>query len=109
MRFHIMASNYKRKADDSRIIELNNVGLSLSRIAEILGVHHTTVTYRLKALGIQPADTRRCFMEGIFDSLSIQQQDWLISQLRPGVTVKDLLRGLLVKEFISSRTVPTSP
>lgn len=95
-----MASNYKRKADDNRIIELNNVGLSLNRIGELLDVHHTTVKYRLKALGIEPADTRRSFMEGIFDSLSMAQQDWLISQLHPGFTVKELIRALLVREYM---------
>jgi hypothetical protein len=96
-----MTSNYQRKADDNRIVELNNVGLSLTRIGELLNVHHTTVKYRLKALGIEPADTRRSFMEGIFESLSPSQQQWLIGKLHPGFTAKDLIRSMLVKEFIN--------
>ena len=99
-----MAGNYKRKADDNEIVDLNNVGLSLSGIAERLDVHHTTITYRLRALGIAPADTRRAFMEDIFDSLSLQQQQWLIKQLAPGYSVKDFIRSLLIKEFMSRHT-----
>jgi hypothetical protein len=100
-----MPSNYKRKADDARIIELNNLGLSLNGIGERLGVHHTTITYRLRALGIPAADTRRAFMEDVFEALSPSQQEWLIDQLEPGYSVKDFIRSLLIKEFVS-RTAP---
>jgi len=90
----------KRTNTDHQIINLNNVGLSLAGIAEKMGVHHTTVTYRLKALGLTPADTRRAFMEDIFESLSPSQQEWLMNQLSPGYSVKDYLRSLLIKEFM---------
>lgn len=100
-----MAANYKRKADDNRIVELNSVGLSLGNIAERLEVHHTTITYRLQALGIAPADTRRAFMEDIFENLSIAQQEWLISQLGPGTSIKEFIRSLLIREYIN-RAVP---
>lgn len=96
-----MASNYKRKADDNKIIELNNIGLSLAGIADRLGVHHTTITYRLRALGISPADTRRAFMEDVFETLSPSQQEWLINQLGAGYSVKDFIRSLLIKEFVN--------
>jgi hypothetical protein len=96
-----MASNYKRKADDNRIVELNSVGLSLGTIGEKLDVHHTTITYRLRALGIEPADTRRAFMEDIFEKLSIQQQEWLISQLGGGISIKEFIRSLLIRDFIN--------
>ena len=89
-----------RKADDLDIIGLNSVGLSLSRISRDLGIHHTTVTHRLKVLNIPPADTRRAFMEDIFDSLSLHQQQWLISQMGSGRAIKDMVRSLLVKEFV---------
>lgn len=94
---------YKRKADDRQIVDLNNIGLSLSGIAERLGVHHTTITGRLKALGIAPADTRRAFMEDIFESLSLPQQEWLIAQMSPGYAVKDFIRSLLIKEYMADR------
>jgi hypothetical protein len=102
-----MTSNYKRKADDNTIIELNNIGLSLTGIAERLGVHHTTITYRLKALGIPAADTRRAFMEDVFEALSPSQKEWLVNQLGPGYSVKDFIRSLLIKEFVN-RTASTS-
>lgn len=100
-----MASDYKRKADDNRIIELNSVGLSLTGIAQRLDVHHTTITHRLNTLGIKPTDTRRAFMEDIFEALSEPQQTWLIDQLGPGHSVKDFLRSLLIKEYVNRRSV----
>lgn len=100
---------YKRKADDGKIIELNNVGLSLTGIGERLGVHHTTITGRLKALGIAPADTRRAFMEDIYEALAPAQQEWLIDQLGPGYSVKDFIRSLLIKEFVGRSTAGTRP
>lgn len=104
-----MTQNYKRKADDNQIIELNNVGLSLTDIAQRLDVHHTTITYRLRALGIPPADTRRAFMKEIFESLSEQQQTWLMGQLVAGYSAKDFIRTLLVKEFIKRAAPVKTP
>jgi hypothetical protein len=92
-----------KKADDLKIVELNSVGISLSSIGRRLGIHHTTVTSRLKMLGIPPADTRRAFMEVIYDGLSPQQQEWLIDQLSAGQNVQDLIKGLLIKEFINRK------
>lgn len=94
---------YKRKADDNQIIELNSIGLSLSGIGERLDIHPTTVAQRLKVLGIDPADTRRAFMEDIFERLTLQQQDWLTSQLSAGCSVKDFVRLLIVNEFVSQK------
>ena len=54
-----------RKATDEDIIRMNAVGLSLATIAKTLGVHPTTVTLRLRSLNIEPADTRRTFMENV--------------------------------------------
>ncbi len=93
------------KVSDLKIIALNSVGLSLSRIARDLDIHHTTVTHRLKTLNIRPADTRRAFMEEIFDGLSSAQQSWLIDQLGAGRAIKDLVKSLLVKEFITQKEV----
>lgn len=97
----VQPSSAGRKANDLDIIGLNSVGLSLSRISRDLGVHHTTVTHRLKTLNIPPADTRRAFMEDIFDSLSLQQQEWLQSQLGSGYSIKDMVKSLIVKEYVS--------
>ena len=88
-----------RKATDHDIIRLNSVGLSLSTIAQVLGCHPTTVTLRLKSLQIEPADTRRTFMEDIFKSLSPEHQEWLADRLGPTEPIKWYVRDLLVKEF----------
>lgn len=63
--------------------------------------HHTTVTARLGALGVPLADTRRSFMEDIYDSLPPKQQEWLISQLGPSHSVKDFVKSLIIKEFVN--------
>lgn len=90
-----------RKAEDSDIIRLNSVGLSLSTIAKLLECHPTTITLRLKSLGVPPSDTRRTFMEDVFLSLSPAQQKWLAKQLGPHISIKDYVRNLLVKEYLA--------
>ncbi len=96
-----MASN--KRTDDNVIIGLNSVGLSLGTIARILAVHHTTVTARLKILGIAPADTRRSFMEDIYNSMTPGQQEWLIEQLAGGRPIKDFVKSLIIKEYVSKK------
>jgi hypothetical protein len=88
-----------RKANDTDLIRLNSVGLSLATIANLLGCHHTTVTQRLKALNIPPADTRRAFMEDVANKLSPAQMDWLADQLGPHLSIKDFVTNLLAKEY----------
>lgn len=89
-----------RKATDAQIVRLNSVGLSLGTIAKLLNCHPTTITLRLKQLNIPPSDTRRTFMEDIFCSLSDDQQQWLIDQLGPHLSVKDFVKNVLVKEYM---------
>lgn len=88
-----------RKATDGDIIRLNSVGLSLATIARALEVHPTTVTLRLKALGIPPADTRRSFMEDVFLSLHPEEQEWLADQLTSTLSIKDFVRTLIKTKF----------
>lgn len=95
------ANRPNRKAADEPIIRFNSVGLSLGNIAKRMGVHPTTITLRLNSLGIPPADTRRTFMEDIYNGLTPAQQDWLADQLGPHVSIKDFVKGLLVKEYIT--------
>jgi hypothetical protein len=97
------ANRPNRKADDKDIIRLNSVGLSLATTAKTLDVHPTTITLRLKQLGIQPADTRRAFMEDIVRQLPSEQVDWLADQLGPHLSVKDFVRNLLVEKFIEDQ------
>ncbi len=88
-----------RKATDADIIRLNSVGLSLATIARALECHPTTITQRLKSLGVPPADTRRSFMEDVFLSLTLEQQEWLANQLSSGQSVKDFVKNLLVQAY----------
>jgi carbonic anhydrase/acetyltransferase-like protein (isoleucine patch superfamily) len=90
------------RTNDAKLIGLNAVGLSLARIGRDLVVHHTTVTQRLRQLGVAPGDTRRAFMEDIWDSLTEPQREWLIARLGAGQTIKDFVRSLIVNEFIRS-------
>ena len=93
-----------RKANDADIIRLNSVGLSLATIANLLGCHHTTITQRLKSLGIPPADTRRTFMEDVVGRLTTAQVDWLADQLGPHLSIKDYITNLLVKEYLANQS-----
>lgn len=95
-----MANVYRanRKARDSDIVRLNSVGLSLGTIARALDIHPSTVTIRLKSLGVPPADTRRAFMEDIFLSLTLDEQEWLSRQVE-GSNIKDYVRELIKQEY----------
>ena len=99
-----------KKASDEDIIRMNSVGLSLGTIAKIFDCHPSTVTARLKSLGIEPADTRRTFMEDIVVSLTDEQQAWLVDQLGPALTIKDFVRSLIIKEHtLKSRLAQIQP
>jgi IS30 family transposase len=97
-----MSTTYRanRKCSDDEIIRLNSVGLSLASIAEKLNCHPTTITLRLKALKINPADTRRTFMEDVYNSMGQSQQDWLIDQLGPHTSIKKYVGNLLTKAYL---------
>ena len=96
-----MSSAYRpnRKTEDADLIKLNSIGFSLATIAKKLGCHPTTVTIRLKALDVSPADTRRTFMEDIFTTLSSNQQDWVASQLSETFSIKDFVRQLILDKY----------
>lgn len=88
-----------RKANDEDIIRLNSVGLSLATIGEMLDCHPTTITLRLKALNIMPADTRRAFMESIYLGMSDDQKRWLEQELSAQTDVKSFITKLLNQQY----------
>lgn len=92
-----------KKVNDREIIALNSVGIGLTGIGKRLDCHHTTVKARLKVLNIDPADTRRSFMEDIYDGLSVNQKDWLIGKLGPSTSIKDFVEGLIVNKYVEER------
>jgi hypothetical protein len=63
------------------IKRLNGVGLGLKSIADRLGCHPATITLRMQEMGLVPTDTRRSFMEQVFDGLTTDQQEWLSHNL----------------------------
>jgi hypothetical protein len=97
------AYRVNRKTTDEDLVRLNSVGLSLGTIAKTLGCHPTTVTGRLKELGIEPADTRRAFMESIYKSFNPKQREWLENQLGPSLTIKDYIRNTLLEKYLESQ------
>lgn len=76
----------------------------MATIANILNCHPTSVTQRLKALGIPPADTRRAFMEDVVGNLTTAQTDWLADSLGPHLSIKQFIINLLAEEYLRSRT-----
>lgn len=94
-----------RKATDAEVLRLNSVGLSLATVANCIGCHPTTVTLRLKRLGVDPADTRRTFMEDVFLQLSFQEQEWLADELaRQNISVKTFVKRLLKQAYSNQGT-----
>ncbi|MNE69256.1 hypothetical protein D3C80_1649710 [compost metagenome] len=92
-----------RKASDADVIRLNSVGLSLATVAKVIGCHPTTVTLRLKRLGVEPADTRRTFMEDVFLRLDLSQQEWLADELeRQDISVKTFVYRLIQQAYVQS-------
>lgn len=94
-----------RKGTDEQIVRLNSIGMSLSAIAAIIGCHPTSITLRLQSLKIEPADTRRAFMDGILSSMpegySDSLADFLMTHQSAGVpvTIKDYIRELMLQDL----------
>ena len=99
----------RRKATDAEIIRLNSVGLSLRTIADRLGCHPSSITQRLHSLGLSPADTRRAFMEDIYQSLPREQQLWLEGQLGAHISIKDFVKKLMVQEYLTIHGASSEP
>jgi len=98
-----MSTAYRvnRKVEDAEIIRLNSLGYSLSRIADEYDCHISTITLRLKALGIPPADTRRTFMEDIYKVFTPNQLETLADKLGPHLSIKDHVRNLILKDLLN--------
>lgn len=92
-----------RKASDADVIRLNSVGLSLGTVADALDCHPTTITQRLRSLGIPPADTRRTFMEDVFMTLDLDQREWLADQVSENKTIREFISEIIVNEYNRSK------
>lgn len=89
---------------EEQIVRLNSVGLSLSTISNILNCHPSTITNRMKAMGVAPMDSRRAFMEDILMSLPEEEQAWLVQLMADNNTnVKDYITLLLRNQYATSK------
>lgn len=94
---------------DTDIKELNHVGIGLKKIAEILGCHPATITQRLKEMNVKPTDTRRSFMEGVFEKLTQAQQVWFSQNLyNTGINVKDFVAQLIKEAYAAAPAIATA-
>jgi len=93
-----MSTDYQKELHerDFNIIRLNNVGLSLFTISQIIGCHPSTITHRLKKLGVQAMDTRKAFMEDVIAELTEEEQQWLVEILEERqLNIKELIVNLI--------------
>jgi hypothetical protein len=89
-----------RKGSDRDITRLNALGFSLAAIGLKLNCHPTSITLRLKSLNIRPADTRRSFMEDIYNHISDDCQEKIADTLEDrGMTIKDYVRELIMGDL----------
>lgn len=93
-----MARTPQKKVPDSVVIRLNSLGKSLESIGDITGCHPTTISLRLRGLGIPPTNTRRAFMDEVLKPLPPSTLEWLADKMTDRYTIKDLLRDLIVQE-----------
>lgn len=93
-----------RKSSDRDILRYNRIGMSLAGISTMFGCHPTSVTLRLKSLGVAPADTRRAFMEDIYASMPEDYIEVVADILEEGDdsnknTIKGYVRDLIVADI----------
>ena len=97
-----------RKGSDRDITRLNSLGFSLSKIGERLSCHPTSITLRLKSLKISPADTRRAFMEDIWNDLPLDFQEEVADLIENGNigSIKGYIRNLIHSDIMARRPAP---
>jgi len=93
----------KKTIPDSDLVRLNSLGFSLATIGSSLGCHPTTVTLRLKDIGVTPADTRRTFMEDVLMKMPPAQLEWVETQLGPHYSIKDYVRSLITNAYLKQK------
>lgn len=91
------------RVSDEVLIRLNDLGLSLKRIGELTGYHFTTIKVRFNELGIKPTDTRRAFMDDIYQKLTPAQREWLADELNLGQPISAFIRMLIVEKYNSRK------
>lgn len=80
--------------DEVALLRMVKLGFSTSTIADLYECHISTVTNRLKKMGIAPMDGRRNFIEEVFFALSEEEKKWLINELEYFDDIKDLIANM---------------
>ena len=90
------AYRVNRKASDEQIIRLNNLGLSLVSMGNQLGCHPSTITQRMRQLGISLTDGRKNIIDYIYENLTEDTKQRLETYLlKHEVYLRDFLIILL--------------
>ena len=87
---------------DENIRLLNSMGLSTTFIGKLLGLHQTSVSYRLKQLGVSSFNNKKThtpIMEHIVANLSYEEFVWFKNQVQSIGSARDVFLDLLHKEY----------
>lgn len=94
-----------RKGSDRDITRLNSLGFCLKAIAKKFTCHPTSISLRLSSLEIEPADTRRAFMESIYKNMEEPVIEQLADHLEnSGIQIRDYVKGLIEADMDTHRT-----
>lgn len=99
-------SRPKKLINEPLLIAMNMLGYSLFSISRVMKCHPSTVTNRLRDLGIPAIDTRHSFMEDIIEPMPDVQKEWVLDQLSNKVTIKTYVRDLINKDYQQRNQTP---
>ena len=94
-----MSHHSNRKASDEDITTLNNMGLSVTGIAKMFNMHPTSVSARLKRLGIPVVNSRYAFMDGILQTLTEAELAWLSTKVSRTTPIHGYIRDLIITQY----------
>lgn len=86
-----MSQKERMKLRDEGIRQLNAVGLSQSLIARKYRCTPTTVSLRLKHMGIESVDGRKAFMDEVFPKIPLSVREFIGSQVNSGKTIQQVV------------------
>ena len=101
-----MSQQPNQKASDEEIVTLNNMGMSVTGIAEYFGMHPTSVSARLKRMNIPVVNPRHAFMDGLLRTLTESELLWLSEQVSVKYPINAFIRDLIVKAHKNQGTAP---
>lgn len=101
--------NKEDRADGTEIRKLNNLGMGLKAIGRRVGCHPSTVKIKLQEMGIEPVDTRRNFMEDVYNSLTPEEAEWLADNLyNLQIPVKEFVTRVIREAYKAAPVAATA-